>query len=88
MIDAHLEWFSINSARFSGSDALRLDATFYNQDYLRSLDLLDESGMDIRTLGDITDRVFMPGSFQKNLCRSSLRRAILARISCSSTPTN
>ena len=65
MIDRRLEWFSIDSKQFSESDGLRLDASFYNQDFLRVVQLLERSGLDVKSLGELTRRVFMPARFKR-----------------------
>ena len=45
---------------------MRLDATSYNRNVLYALDVLEKSNMEIRVLGELTERIFMPARFKRN----------------------
>lgn len=47
------------------SKTLRLNATSYNTTLFHALRILEESEMDVLTLGEVTERVFMPQRFKR-----------------------
>jgi hypothetical protein len=60
-----LEAFSVGSAWLKGSAGLRLDASFYNPRSARAIDTLKHSGLTLKTLGEVTERIFIPGRFAR-----------------------
>ena len=66
MMDEHnVEQFNVSSATIAAANNLRLDATYYNPHVARVLRTLDTYMMDVRLLGDVTERVFMPPRFKR-----------------------
>jgi type I restriction enzyme S subunit len=65
MFERRVESFRVASRVVDGTTDLRLDASFYNPRVLAAVQALDESGMEIRTLGDVTERVFIPPRFKR-----------------------
>ncbi len=57
--------FSVPSAWVRGSNDLRFDAEHYNPTLARAITLLRGSGMELRPLGEITERVFIPPRFRR-----------------------
>jgi len=62
----YVESFGISSEMIAGSDGLRLDASYYNRDVIEAIEALERSDMDVRRLGSLTERVFMPNRFARN----------------------
>ena len=62
---AGAQTFSMPSEWVRSSKGLRFDAEHYNPDLSRAITLLRESGMELRPLGDITERVFIPPRFRR-----------------------
>lgn len=65
MLERRVESFRVASRLVDGTADLRLDASYYNPRALAAVQALDESGMEIRTLGDVTERVFIPPRFKR-----------------------
>lgn len=65
MIDRTLEQFSVSAEMLATSPSLRIDASFYNRASLRAIAALEQSDMDIRPLGDLVDRLFIPPRFKR-----------------------
>lgn len=65
MIERRLECFTVASSRFQQSNDVRLDAMFYNQKYAQALTVLENCGMDLMTLGELTQDIYMPGRFKR-----------------------
>lgn len=65
MIDRSLDSFSVSSRKVVESPTLRLDATAYNRGVAQALAALEGSGMALRPLGEVTERVFMPTRFKR-----------------------
>lgn len=57
--------FSVDAQWVRNSNGLRFDATHYNPTLARAIALLRASGMDLRPLGEVTERVFIPGRFKR-----------------------
>ena len=57
--------YSLPSEVVSDSLELRLDAIHYNHELLEAMRTLEESGMRIKTLSEITERVFIPPRFKR-----------------------
>ena len=64
-LDKRVESFSVGSAWLQGSAGLRLDASFYNPRAARAIDALKHSGVPLKTLGEVTERIFIPGRFAR-----------------------
>jgi type I restriction enzyme S subunit len=60
-----VESFSLGLPWLKGSDGLRLDAGFYNPRVAEALAILKRSGVKTRTLGQVTERVFIPPRFKR-----------------------
>lgn len=60
-----VETFSVGSAWLKDSAGLRLDASFYNPRAARAIDALKHSGIPLKTLGEVTERIFIPGRFAR-----------------------
>lgn len=58
-----VETFAITSSFLAPSKGLRLDASFYNPRVAQAIDTLRHSGLPIRTLGELTQSVFLPPRF-------------------------
>lgn len=71
MTDRQVEKFTISSLLVVHSNQLRLDATAYNTEVVRALNLLEELDMELRTLGEITETIFMPGRFKRTYVEDS-----------------
>lgn len=65
MTDRQIERFSVSSLLVVHSKQLRLDATAYNTEVVRALNLLKELDMELPTLGEITETIFMPPRFKR-----------------------
>lgn len=64
--DRSIERFAIRSDWLSASNGLRLDASFYNPRLARAMDALGKSGMELRTLEALTERIYIPPRFKRN----------------------
>lgn len=60
-----VEHFSVDSSWLRKSQELRLDASFYNPRVAHAIETLRKSGLIIRTLGEITQRIFIPPRFKR-----------------------
>ena len=60
-----VEHFAVPSNIVAGTDARRLDASYFNPAVAQALDTLRHSGMSLAPLGDITSRVFIPPRFKR-----------------------
>jgi type I restriction enzyme S subunit len=60
-----VETFRVGSNMVGGSDSLRLDASYYNRDVIQAIGALEASGMDVRPLGELTERAFIPPRFRR-----------------------
>jgi type I restriction enzyme S subunit len=65
VIDKDVEQFSVSSQIVAGSPTLRLDAGFYNREAVSAVNALESSSMDVRPLGDLVERVFIPPRFKR-----------------------
>jgi type I restriction enzyme, S subunit len=65
MLERRVESFRVASKFVDDTADLRLDASYYNPRALAAVQALDESGMEIRTLGDVAERVFIPPRFKR-----------------------
>lgn len=63
--DKRVESFTVGSAWLKDSAGLRLDASFYNPRAARAIDALKRSGIPLKTLGEVTERIFIPGRFAR-----------------------
>lgn len=57
--------FSVDAQWVKNSNGLRFDASHYNPVLARAVALLRSSGMDLRPLGEVTERVFIPPRFKR-----------------------
>lgn len=64
-LDKRVEVFSVGSAWLKDSAGLRLDASFYNPRAARAIDALKHSGLTLKTLGEVTERIFIPNRFAR-----------------------
>lgn len=60
-----LEHFSIESSWLRKSQELRLDASFYNPRVAHAIETLKKSGLTIKSLGEVTKRIFIPPRFKR-----------------------
>ena len=60
-----VEHFSILSSILRGKQSLRMDASHYNPSFYKALDILRHSKMELKRLGVITSRVFIPPRFKR-----------------------
>ena len=58
--------FNIGYSRLVSAPERRLDARFYGEGAVRALAALDECSMRLVTVGDLAERVFMPGRFKRH----------------------
>lgn len=65
-LDRSVESFSVSSALLAESATRRLDASFYNAAANAGLLALEQSGMQLVELRDLTDEVFIPPRFKRN----------------------
>lgn len=63
--------FSVDAQWVRNSNGLRFDASHYNPILAKAIAMLRSSGMDLRPLGEVTARVFIPGRFKRVYVRSS-----------------
>ncbi|HUK72715.1 MAG TPA: restriction endonuclease subunit S [Streptosporangiaceae bacterium] len=64
-INRPVESFQVTSDLVAESDMLRLDAGFYNREAIEAIALLKRSGMGVKTLGELAERVFIPPRFRR-----------------------
>ena len=64
MTDRQIERFSVSSLLVVHSKQLRLDATAYNTEVVRALNLLEELDMDLSIRRDY-ETIFMPPRFKR-----------------------
>lgn len=57
--------FSVDAQWVRNSNGLRFDAAHYNPKLAKAIAMLRASGMELRPLGDVTERVFIPGRFKR-----------------------
>lgn len=60
-----VETFSILHSVMKGAGETRLDASFYNPRLAEVLAKLNRNGMKLSTLGDVTERIFIPPRFKR-----------------------
>lgn len=60
-----IEHFLIDSRWLRQSKNLRIDASFYNPRVARAIEALNNSGLTIKRLGEVTKRVFFPNRFKR-----------------------
>jgi type I restriction enzyme S subunit len=60
-----IESFSIASPWLKKSKDLRLDASFYNPRVAEALAILRRSGLTLKSLGEVTKRIFIPPRFKR-----------------------
>lgn len=65
MTSRHVEAFPVSSELVTGSDSLRLDASYYNREVIEAVATLQRSGMEVTTLGELAKRVFIPPRFRR-----------------------
>jgi hypothetical protein len=65
LIGRTVEHFSISSRLLRRSPTARLDASHFNPAVAHALEALRHSGMTLRQLGEITQRVFIPPRFKR-----------------------
>jgi type I restriction enzyme S subunit len=65
VLKADVEFFSITSPWVKQTSELRMDASFYNPRVAEALATLRRSGLKLKTLGEVTDRIFIPGRFKR-----------------------
>jgi hypothetical protein len=65
-MDKPVETFHVRSDLVADSPGLRLDASFYNAEVIEALAALEETGMELETIGNLTERVFIPNRFPRN----------------------
>lgn len=58
-----VETFAVTSSWVAPAKGLRLDASFYNPRVAQAIDTLRHCGLPLRTLGEVTKRVFLPPRF-------------------------
>lgn len=71
MIPRRVESFRVGSDLVAQSPECRLDATFYNGAVIEGLAALEKTGMELTTVGDLTERVFIPNRFKRNYVDSA-----------------
>lgn len=57
--------FSVDAQWVRNSNGLRFDASHYNPTLAKAIAMLRASGMELRPLGEVTERVFIPGRFKR-----------------------
>lgn len=57
--------YSVPAQWIRQSSGLRFDAEHFNPDHARAVNLLRGSGMELRALGEVTKRVFIPPRFKR-----------------------
>lgn len=65
MVDKKIEQFSVSSDWLLNSTNLRLDASFYNPRVARAIETLEKSGLPTKTLGEVTEQIFIPPRFKR-----------------------
>ena len=60
-----VEHFSVPSQILRTTQTLRVDASHFDPAVARALEALRHSGMDLKTLGSVTSRVFIPNRFKR-----------------------
>lgn len=65
VLKSEIESFSIASPWLKKTTELRLDASFYNPRVAEALDVLRHSGLTLKTLGEVTERIFIPPRFKR-----------------------
>jgi type I restriction enzyme S subunit len=60
-----VELFSLDAHWISQSAGLRLDAGYYNPRALQALATLRHSGLPLKRLGEVTQRIFVPPRFKR-----------------------
>ena len=63
--DRRVESFAVDVQMIRESSGLRLDASHYSTDLARAMAVLAETGMQVRELGQVTRRVFIPPRFKR-----------------------
>lgn len=58
-----LEAFGVNSAIVK--DSLRFDASFYNPRVIQAIEALEDSDMQVLTLGEVTKDIYIPPRFKR-----------------------
>ena len=65
MMTKPLEVFGLGAQWVTKSSGLRLDAGYYNPRTAQAIAMLQKSGVALRKLGDVTERIFVPGRFKR-----------------------
>jgi len=60
-----IEYFSITSPLLKQTSELRFDASFYNPRVAEALAVLRRSGLTLKPLGEVTQRIFIPNRFKR-----------------------
>ena len=58
--------FSLSSRRVVETPDLRLDASYFGEGVAKALSVLEATGMEMSTVGDLAERVFLPGRFKRH----------------------
>ena len=59
-IKNNMDSFMLGSSWVNDSDAIRLDASYYNNVAVKTFEKLEKSNLNLEKLGNVVDRVFMP----------------------------
>src|ERR1700724_435823 len=65
VLKSEIESFSIASPWLKKADELRLDASFYNPRVAEALTVLRRSGLPLKSLDEVTKRIFIPPRFKR-----------------------
>jgi type I restriction enzyme S subunit len=60
-----LEHFAVDSRWLRESNGLRLDASHYNPRVAHAVETLRKSGLRLSTLGEVTERIYIPPRFKR-----------------------
>lgn len=63
--ERRVEAFSLDIAWLQRSQGIRLDASHYNPRMAKALELLRATGMELRRLDQVTERIFIPPRFKR-----------------------
>ena len=63
--ESPVEVYTLSSESILSTDGIRLDAGYYNPLVIEAKDTLRRSGMNIRELGDLATRIFIPPRFRR-----------------------
>lgn len=63
--DYHIQAFEVDIGAMRESSGFRLDASHYNATLVRAMKALQETGMTLKPLRDVTTKIFMPPRFRR-----------------------